>query len=148
VKDIGLIFRVFLCLTILCLFQNSCGTIPNKSSSSKAPKHSRALDDNVPDLDSSKTKRSDMSDALKRLLKDVPNGQTVAFVGLTESNDKKTKLSNELFYRIEPKLIDLGKQYGVKFIERHDLKLILDEWKLNMTGIVRTDPAMKWWTLG
>ncbi len=51
----------------------------------------------------------------------------------------KTKLANEIRRRIEPVVINRGMALGFRFLERRDLMLILEEWKLDMAGLVQGD---------
>ncbi|MCP4693694.1 MAG: DUF4384 domain-containing protein [Desulfobacterales bacterium] len=77
------------------------------------------------------------------LLRDLAPGQTIAFMELTNNNDQKTRLSREMYQRIESSMIKAGDKLGFKLIERNDLKLIIDEWKLGMSGLASGDEGAR-----
>lgn len=60
----------------------------------------------------------------------VPKGKVLAFVDFTSSSGEVTKLSQAIFQEIEPIMIIEGLKKNISFIERKDLKLLLDEWDL------------------
>ncbi|WP_457575856.1 DUF4384 domain-containing protein [Desulfomarina sp.] len=72
--------------------------------------------------------------AAERLFQGVEQGRVVGFVELTGSNGESSKLSAEIFQQIEPVLIRVGMKRKLSFIEKKNLKLIFDEWALNLSG--------------
>lgn len=60
----------------------------------------------------------------------IAKDKTVAFVDFTDASGQVTKGSQAVFMQVEPAIIEEGNRTGVSFIERKDLKLILDEWDL------------------
>jgi len=72
--------------------------------------------------------------AAERLLQDVEQGKVIGFVDLVGSNGEASKLSAEIFQQIEPVLIREGIKKKLSFIERKNLKLVFDEWALNLSG--------------
>lgn len=83
------------------------------------------------------------SQGLTQILSQVPAGKKVACVELTTSDGKKSKLAAEMSQLIEPLAVQLGKESGLQFVERRDLNLIIDEWKLNMAGITEGDAGAR-----
>ena len=77
-----------------------------------------------------------LEDQISVLFENLSAGATVAFVGVKDNNGEKTRFSNEISQVIEPKIVKKGVNVGITFIERNDLDLILDEWKLDMSGLV------------
>ncbi len=84
-----------------------------------------------------------ISESLTRLFGGIPPGRTIAFVDLTDGAGAKTKLANEICQRIEPVVIEKGMEQGLRFLERRDLTLILEEWKLDMAGLVQGDSGAR-----
>jgi len=72
--------------------------------------------------------------AAERLLQNVEQDKVIGFVELSGSNGEGSKLSAEIFQQIEPVLIREGIKRKLSFIERKNLKLIFDEWALNLSG--------------
>lgn len=66
-----------------------------------------------------------------KLFLTIPKGKTIAFAEFTDADGKMTQSSQSIFLQIEPIIIAEGNKAGLAFIERKDLKLILDEWDLN-----------------
>jgi TolB-like protein len=67
---------------------------------------------------------------VSQIFNNVPAGKVVAFVEFTNSSGEVSKFSQAIFQEIEPVMINAGIKKGISFIERKDLKLLLDEWDL------------------
>ncbi len=80
---------------------------------------------------------------LAQVLANVPADKKVACVEFTNSEGKKSKLTAEMSLLIEPLAIEYGKGAGLQFVERRDLKLIIDEWQLNMAGLTEGDAGAR-----
>ena len=83
------------------------------------------------------------SQALEQLLTALPKGSRLAFVEPSNSQGQKSRLAAEMFHLWEPLAVELGKKQGIQFVERRDLQLIIDEWKLNMAGITSGDAGVR-----
>ena len=84
-----------------------------------------------------------LSKSLSILFDPVPPNQMIAFVDFTDSSGVRTKLADKVYQRIEPSVISAGIKRGHKFIERRDLKLILDEWDLDMFVVGEEDKGAR-----
>lgn len=65
-----------------------------------------------------------------KIFTNIPAGKVVAFVEFTDSRGEISKFSQAVFQEIEPIIISEGLEKKLLFIERKDLKLLLDEWDL------------------
>ena len=74
--------------------------------------------------------RTTFLEVAEKILDAAESGATVAFIELINSSGKKSRLADEVFLQLEPVLVNSGSARGLQFIERRDLKLILDEWDL------------------
>ena len=97
----------------------------------------QALADNVPE------KKIGFPVGLEQLLSKIPPGKRVAVAEFTASNQVKDRLSAEIYQLMEPLAMRIGKEKGLQFVERRDLKLIIDEWKLSMSGITDGDAGAR-----
>ncbi len=68
-------------------------------------------------------------------------GQAVAVTEFTEPGGLVTRLSADIARQMEPRIVKKGAEKGLKFLERRELKLILDEWRLDMAGLTDRDGA-------
>ena len=84
-----------------------------------------------------------LPESLSVLFRPVPPNQTIAFVDFTDTSGTRTKLADKVYQRIEPIVISSGIKRGHKFIERRDLKLILDEWDLDMFVVGEEDKGAR-----
>ena len=114
----------------------------------KQTENGKGVDDTTPAKPSpSKETISDLSskkikEMAVQVLSSIPKGKVVAFVEFTDASDKVTKISQSVFLQIEPAVIAEGNRIGLSFIERRDLKLIMDEWHLNSAfGTDKADPG-------
>lgn len=80
--------------------------------------------------------KTSLSEAITQLLRAIPPGKTIAFVQLTSSGGEKSRLADEMYQRIEPLLIERGNKKDLRFIERRNIKLIIDEWELDSSQFV------------
>ena len=78
-----------------------------------------------------KHKHLSLAEAASALLKNTPNDQPIAFVELTDGSGRSTRLTSEIFPIVETSLVKAGLQTKLAFIERKDIKLIMDEWTLD-----------------
>ncbi len=88
-------------------------------------------DQQSPSPSIAKPKRIPMEEAATALLKNTPNDQPIAFVELTDGGGRSTRLTSEIFPLVETALVQAGLQMKLAFIERKDIKLIMDEWTLD-----------------
>ncbi len=80
-----------------------------------------------------------LPEAVAALLAPIASGQMLAVLQFTDSAGQSTRLAQEMRQRVEPLVIQKGLQLGLKFLERSDLKLVMEEWKLDMVGLVKRD---------
>lgn len=73
---------------------------------------------------------SSFGDIAAQIYAKVPKGKVIAFVEFTDSRGETSKFSQAVFQEIEPVMIGKGLEKNLLFIERKDLKLLLDEWDL------------------
>ena len=66
-----------------------------------------------------------------RLFTELPPGKVIAFVQFTDTQGEETPFSRAVLQQLEPIIVAEGMKKSISFIERKDLKLILDEWDLN-----------------
>lgn len=77
-----------------------------------------------------------------QIFSSIPKSKVVAIVDFTDPSNQVTKSSQAVFFQIEPVIIAEGNRIGLSFIERKDLKLIMDEWNLNLAlGTEKADPG-------
>ncbi|MBU0482621.1 MAG: DUF4384 domain-containing protein [Proteobacteria bacterium] len=79
------------------------------------------------------------AEGLTGILSRLPAGKRVACGDFTSNEGKKTKLTAEITQLIEPMAVEIGKEHDLQFVERRDLKLIMEEWQLNMAGLTEGD---------
>jgi len=65
-----------------------------------------------------------------KLLANAVKEKAIALMEFTDGSGKITRESQSVFLNAEPVIVEEGNRLGVSFIERKDLKLILDEWAL------------------
>lgn len=65
-----------------------------------------------------------------KLLANAVKEKAIALMEFTDGSGKITSESQRVFLNAEPVIVEEGNRLGVSFIERKDLKLILDEWAL------------------
>lgn len=65
-----------------------------------------------------------------KVLSSIPQGKTVAFVEFTDATGNVTNFSQSVFLQVEPIVLAEGNRLEISFIERSDLKFIMDEWDL------------------
>ncbi|MFH0781849.1 MAG: DUF4384 domain-containing protein [Pseudomonadota bacterium] len=79
-----------------------------------------------------------------QILSAIPKGKAIAIVDFTDPSNQVTKGSQAILLQVEPIVIGEGNRIGLSFIERKDLKLIMDEWNLNLAlGTEGADPGAK-----
>ena len=77
-----------------------------------------------------------------QIFSSISKGKVVAFVDFTDASNKVTKSSQSIFLQVEPVVIAEGNRIGLSFIERKDLKLVMDEWNLSSAfGTEKADPG-------
>jgi hypothetical protein len=85
-----------------------------------------------------------LTESIASLFDRVEAGSTIAFVEITDSAaGKSSDLTNEMYQVIEHKVVEIGLEKGLHFIERRDLKLILDEWDLDGLSASAGDDGAK-----
>ncbi len=81
----------------------------------------------------------DLPVALNQLTAEIPAGRNLAFVGIDDLQGRRSALGLLAMRQMEPGLIRICKERGIKLLEREGLQLIIDEWKLEMSGITASD---------
>ncbi|HBY02746.1 MAG TPA: hypothetical protein DEG92_09465 [Rikenellaceae bacterium] len=77
-----------------------------------------------------------------QIFSSIPKGKAIAIVDFTDPSNQVTKGSQAILLQVEPVVIAEGNRIGLSFIERKDLKLIMDEWNLNLAlGTEKADPG-------
>lgn len=74
---------------------------------------------------------STFGDTAARIFDAIAGNKVIAFVEFTDSSGKVSKFSQAIFQEVEPVMINKGIKRDLTFIERKDLKLLMDEWDLN-----------------
>ena len=74
---------------------------------------------------------ADFTESIRSIFAGLSKGTTIAFVQFTEIQGKVTPFSQAVLQLVEPIIVKEGLKESISFIERQDLKLILDEWDLN-----------------
>ena len=127
------------------VFQESCLLIFLLSGCVTAPGDKIILpQSSVPSTISEKTEatinvRPESTKGLTALVSSVSPPSSIAFVGLRGLEGEKSELANAAFFKLEPILINLCREQGLTMIERDDLQLIMNEWKLEMNGLTKSD---------
>lgn len=90
------------------------------------------------------TKQQQIAHEVLTLLVDgLPVGKSVAFVGLENLQGEKTELSRNVFYALEPQLLEICRERNIQLVEREDLKAVMDEWLLEMSGFTTKDEGAR-----
>lgn len=81
--------------------------------------------------------------ALSDLVAALPSRTVLAFTGLSGLEGEKTELAGIAAFKLEPVLVSLCRDKGITLIERDKLQLILNEWKLEMGGLTKSDQGAR-----
>jgi len=110
----------------------SC-TPPKQQISVQVPSLRATVEENYP---STKT-------SLANLVKELPQEKLLAFIGLRDLNGSNTSLATAVFHSIEPQVLQACQAQNIQLIERDAMQLILDEWKLEMSGLTGGDKGAR-----
>lgn len=97
----------------------------------------------VEKIATAKTIQTDPTAALTKLVATLPSGKVLAFTGISGVDGEKTELSDIAYFKLEPILINLCRDKGITLIERDKLQMILNEWKLEMNGLTKSDQGAR-----
>jgi hypothetical protein len=86
---------------------------------------------------------ADPAAALAELVAAIPPGKILAFTGLGGVGGDSSEAAGGIYLRLEPVLVAACRERGVTLIERDKVQLILEEWKLEMTGLTRGDQGAR-----
>lgn len=98
---------------------------PGKKEKSQEIKSKTTHKDKLENISPKKAK-----EMVAKLLAPIPKDKRIAFVEFTDSTGEVTKFSQSIYLQLEPIVITEGNRLGLSFIERKDLKFIMDEWDL------------------
>lgn len=115
-------------ICLLCCLLTSCSLLRNNNTGQTASI------DSVSDP---------VKTSLTTLISSLPSNSILAFTGLRGLDGSKTELANLASHRMEPVLAAICKEKGIKLIERENINLILNEWKLDMSGITGADKGAR-----
>lgn len=130
-----MIKKYYPCLLALIFFSFlvSCGPQQKQTAISVAAQKGQALDAELTTTD----------DALNSLVTALPDGKFLAFTELRDINGSISPLSTAVFHSLESKVLRTCGQQNIQLIEREAMQLILDEWKLEMSGLTGSDKGAK-----
>ena len=123
---------------LFCVF-----SVPAKAADQDQLQPSVALLHASPAESTDSTISSDLATALQKLLSALPPGKVLAFTGFSGLDSSKTELSGMANFKLEPMLIKLCNEMRLTLIERDKLELILNEWKLEMSGLTKCDKGAR-----
>ena len=80
---------------------------------------------------------------LASLISSLPENTSVAFPPFKTTNKAQSEFCDQIHVWLESQLLSQCQKLGHKMVERQALNLIINEWKLNMSGITDADPGAK-----
>ncbi len=129
-------------MVAISLILVSCVSAPSVQSLSK-PASAKPTTEAIEPGSSSRTLLTDPLTTLTAVVAAIPAGKTLAFTGLSGPGGIKSEIAGNASLKLEPLLVAACRKKGVTLLEREKLLQIIEEWKLEMTGVTQGDQGAR-----